>query len=211
MDDSCKHDHGQAFAGNSNSYRRALWIVIVINAAMFIVEIVAGSLAYSKALQADALDFAADSATYALSLAAIGWPVAARAKASLFKSASLALIALWVLGSSLYQTLVLKTPDEAIMGAIGFLALAANLSSAVILMRYRDGDSNVRSVWLCTRNDAIGNVAVMLAAIAVAFTRTAWPDLIVAFVMAILFLSSSIQIARQAWVELQDDKSVTRN
>jgi Co/Zn/Cd efflux system component len=115
-------------------------------------------------------------------------------------------MALWVLGSTVYHVLILNVPRAEIMGAIGFLALAANLASVLILVRYKDGDANVRSVWLCSRNDAIGNVAVMLAALGVWYTGTKWPDLVVAAIMAGLFLTSSFQILRQSLHELRASK-----
>lgn len=189
------------FDGLSPEYRRRLWIVLIINAAMFVVEMAAGAAAGSQALKADALDFAADAATYGISLAVIGMPIRTRALAALAKGLSLSLMGLWVLGSTAWQVLFLGLPEAQIMGLIGVLALAANLGSVLILMRYKDGDSNVRSVWLCSRNDAIGNVAVMLAALAVWLVGNGWPDVIVAFGMASLFLSSSAQILRQAWRE----------
>ena len=198
------HDHGpQRFDGASARYRRILWIVIALNAAMFAVEAVAGALAGSMALQADALDFAADAATYGLTLWMIGRPAAWRATAALIKGASLALMGSYVLGATLYRVFVLATPEPLTMGAVGFAALAVNVTAAVLLFRFRDGDANVRSVWLCSRNDAIGNVAVMLAALGVFGTGTAWPDLAVAALMAGLFLYSSAQILRQAVRELR--------
>ena len=191
-------NHTADFTGTTPAYKRALWAVIVINAVMFFVEIGAGALAGSQALQADALDFLGDSLTYGLSLVVIGMSLRTRATAALVKGISLLLMGLWVMGSTLYQVLVLGVPSAQIMGAIGLLALAANVASVVILMRFKDGDANVRSVWLCSRNDAIGNIAVIGAAGAVALTQTAWPDLIVAALMAALFLSSARQIIRQA-------------
>jgi cation diffusion facilitator family transporter len=190
--------HTATFDGLSADYKRRLWLVIAINAAMFAVEIGAGALAGSQALQADALDFLADSLTYGMSLAVIGLSAQTRATVALAKAASLTAMALWVLGSTAYHVLVLGVPHAEVMGAVGVLALAANLASVLILMRYKDGDANVRSVWLCSRNDAIGNVAVMLAAAAVWLTGTKWPDLIVAALMAGLFLTSSSQILRQS-------------
>jgi cation diffusion facilitator family transporter len=190
--------HTATFDGLSADYKRRLWLVIAINAAMFAVEIGAGALAGSQALQADALDFLADSLTYGMSLAVIGLSAQTRAGVALAKAASLTAMALWVLGSTAYHVLVLGVPHAEIMGAVGVLALAANLASVLILVRYKDGDANVRSVWLCSRNDAIGNVAVMLAAGAVWLTATKWPDLIVAALMAGLFLTSSAQILRQS-------------
>lgn len=190
-----------AFDGVDPRYKRVLWTVIAINAAMFLVEMVAGHLAGSQALQADALDFLGDTLTYGLSLVVIGMSLRRRAAAALFKGASLTVMAAWVLGSTVYQTLILGVPAAEIMGGIGVLALAANLASVILLMRYKDGDANVRSVWLCSRNDAISNVIVVIAAFGVWGTATAWPDLIVAGIMAAIFLTSSVQILRQAWQE----------
>jgi Co/Zn/Cd efflux system component len=195
----CQHD--AAFDGASRGFRRALWIVVAINAAMFAVEMSAGALAGSKALQADALDFLGDTVTYALSLAVLDMSLKARATAALAKGVSLGLMGLWVLGSTAYQTLVLGVPQAEVMGVVGVLALAANLGSVLLLVRYREGDANVRSVWLCSRNDAIGNVAVVLAAGGVWLSGTAWPDLAVAFAMAGLFLWSAAQIVHQALAE----------
>lgn len=204
---SAHHDHGHshdvAFDGASDDYRRRLWLVIAINAIMFVVEVLAGAFADSQALRADALDFLGDAATYGLSLAVIGAPAKTRANAALLKGISLAIMALWVLGSTIYHAMILDVPKAEVMGIIGALALAANVASVLILMRYAEGDANVRSVWLCSRNDAIGNVAVMIAALAVWGTTTAWPDLIVAAIMASLFLWSSVQIVRQSRAELK--------
>ena len=188
---------GATFEGLSADYKRRLWIVIAINGAMFLVEMGAGALSGSQALQADALDFLGDAATYGLSLAVIGASVRVRARAALVKGISLTLMGLWVFGATAYHVFVLGIPRAEIMGASGFLALAANVASVVILVRYKDGDANVRSVWLCSRNDAIGNVAVMLAALGVWSTSTKWPDLIVAAIMAGLFLWSSAQIRKR--------------
>ena len=200
MSGGCCHNEHE-FDGTTRGFRRALWAVIAINGIMFGVEMAAGALAGSQALQADALDFLGDTLTYGISLAVLGMSLKARSMAALFKGASLALMGLWVFGSTVYQVLILGVPNAPIMGGIGFLALAANMLSVVILMRYKDGDANVRSVWLCSRNDAIGNVAVMLAAGAVFITGSAWPDLIVAGIMAGLFLWSAVQILTQALQE----------
>lgn len=200
------HNHDTPFDGTSLPYRRALWSVIAINAVMFAVEIGAGALAGSQALKADALDFLGDSLTYGLSLAVIGMPLGTRATVALFKGVSLLAMGLWVFGTTLWQVLILGVPQAAIMGGIGLLALAANAASVLVLMRFKDGDANVRSVWLCSRNDAIGNVAVIGAAGAVALTQSAWPDLIVAALMAALFLSSARQILIRAWAERQSTR-----
>lgn len=194
------------FEGLSADYKRRLWLVIAINAAMFFVEMGAGALAGSQALQADALDFAADAATYGISLSVIGASVRTRSTAAIAKAASLTLMGLWVLGSTAYQILIIGVPRAEVMGVVGFMALAANLASVLILVRYKDGDANVRSVWLCSRNDAIGNVAVMLAAVAVWATATKWPDLAVAALMAGLFLYSSAKILQRSFAEMRDGK-----
>ena len=199
------------FDGVSAAYKRRLWMVIAINAAMFVVEMTAGQAAQSQALKADALDFLGDALTYGLSLAVIGMAVRVRATAALFKGLSLMLMGLWVLGSTLYRVVYLGVPEAGIMGSIGFLALAANVASVLLLMAYKDGDANVRSVWLCSRNDAIGNVAVMLAALGVWGTATGWPDLIVAATMAALFVSSSIQIIRQSLQERRSNPAKAQN
>ena len=195
------------FEGLSADYKRRLWLVIAINAGMFLVEMAAGALAGSQALQADALDFLGDSLTYGMSLAVIGAAVPVRAWTAFAKGVSLSLMGLWVFGSTAYHVLVLGIPHAEIMGGVGFMALAANVGSVIILARYKDGDANVRSVWLCSRNDAIGNVAVMLAAIGVWATATRWPDLIVAAIMAGLFLTSSLQILRQSAKEIRKGKT----
>ncbi|HVI30040.1 cation transporter [Hansschlegelia sp.] len=190
-----------AFDGMDARYKRILWVVIGLNGAMFVTEMAAGQLAGSQALKADALDFLADTITYGLSLAVIGASLRARAGAALLKGASLSLMAGWVFGSTVYRTFALGLPNAETMGVIGALALAANLASVLLLARYKDGDANVRSVWLCSRNDAIGNVVVMLAALGVWGSQTPWPDIAVAALMAGVFLSSSVQILRQAWAE----------
>lgn len=200
----CGHD--ARFDGVSDDYKRRLRIVIALNAAMFVVEMTAGQLSGSQALQADALDFAGDALTYGISLAVIGASLQARTNAALFKGISLLLMGLWVFGSTVYRVFFVGVPTAEIMGVVGFLALLANLASVLLLVRYKDGDANVRSVWLCSRNDAIGNVAVMIAALGVWGAASGWPDLIVAAVMASLFLSSSFQIVRQG---LEERRSAT--
>lgn len=206
MSAGCGHDH--TFDGMSDDFKRRLWIVIFINAGMFAVEMTAGHLARSQALQADALDFFADALTYGISMAVIGASLKVRATAALAKGVSLLLMGLWVFGSTVYRVIYLGVPEAGIMGVVGFMALAANLISVALLVRYKDGDANIRSVWLCSRNDAIGNVFVMAAALGVWGTATGWPDLIVAGVMAGLFLSSSWQILRQGFAEYRSGPEV---
>jgi len=193
----------KVFDGLSPAYKRALIAVIVINATMFVVEMWAGVTSGSQALKADALDFAGDAATYALSLAVIGASVRTRAMASLVKSGSLAAIAFAVLVMTALRFAEGLPPEAQTMSLVALLALTANVASVIILLKWRDGDSNVRSVWLCSRNDAIGNVAVIAAGLLVAITASAMPDLLVAVLLAGLFLRSSISIARQAFSELR--------
>ena len=207
MPGCCNHE--ARFEGLSLAYKRRLWAVIGINAAVFGVEMTAGHLSGSRALQADALDFAADALTYGISLAVIGAPLRTRSLAALAKGLSLLVMGLWVLGSTLWQVLTQSVPEAEIMGIVALLALGANLASVLLLAAYKDGDANVRSVWLCSRNDAIGNVAVLVAAAGVWGTATGWPDLIVAGLMAGLFLSSAWHITRQARRELRQGSEIS--
>jgi len=197
----CEHDHG---AGNTTAtYRRVLWAALAINSTMFTVEAVAGQVAGSASLKADALDFLSDAANYAISLLVVGMALRHRARAALLKAGSMGLFGLWVICDTIYKVIVPGLPSAGTMSIVGVLALAANLGVAGLLYSYRNGDANMRSVWLCTRNDAIGNVAVMLAAGAVAVTATPWPDLIVAAAMASLALSASWNVTRHALAELR--------
>ncbi len=202
--EACGCSGNPRFDGMDPRYKAVLWTVIALNGVMFVVELTAGRISGSQALQADALDFLGDTLTYGISLAVIGASLTTRASAALFKGLSLSAMGLWVFGSTAYQLLILGLPRAEIMGSVGLLALAANLASVLLLLRYKDGDANVRSVWLCSRNDAIGNVAVMLAAISVWATASAWPDLIVAAIMAGLFLYSSFQIIAQSRAEFAE-------
>jgi Co/Zn/Cd efflux system component len=178
--------------------------VIAINATMFVVEMVAGQVSGSQALKADALDFLGDSLTYGASLWVIGMALRVRATVAFIKGLSLFAMGLWVLGSTVYRVFFVTVPEPDVMGLVAMLALAANVGSVLLLMRYREGDANVRSVWLCSRNDAIGNVAVLVAALGVWGTATGWPDLIVAGIMASLFLNSATKILIQSRGELRN-------
>ncbi|WP_417478726.1 cation transporter [Maricaulis sp.] len=195
------------FDGMSAGFKRALIAVIIINAAMFVVEMLAGAAAQSQALKADALDFFADAATYGLSLWVIGKPPSWRANAALIKAGSLFVMGAAILVLALYRAVFVAQPVAELMGGIALLALAANVISVLILMRWRDGDANVRSVWLCSRNDAIGNIAVFVSAGVVWLTHSHWPDIIVALGMAGLFLSSAFQILIQARRELREKQA----
>lgn len=187
---------------NDPRWRRALWIALGINAAMFAVEIAAGLMGGSRALQADALDFLGDAANYAISLGVAGMALAWRAKAALLKGATLALLGLYVLGITLWGIWHGAVPEAHVMSIVGIAALIANGAVALMLYRFRSGDANMRSVWICSRNDAIGNIAVVFAAAGVFGTGTAWPDLIVAGIMAALGISGGVQIITAARREL---------
>ena len=189
-------------------FRRALWIVLAINAVMFGVEMISGLFAHSVSLQADALDFLGDSANYILTLMVLSMSMRWRSGAALVKGATMGLFGLWVIGQAAWNLYYGALPGAFVMGSIGFLALVANVASAGLLYTFRSGNANMRSVWLCSRNDAIGNVAVMLAAGGVFSLGSAWPDLLVALVMAGLALSSSVLIIRQATGELRSSVAV---
>ena len=203
MADNCGCEITQKFDGSSKEYKRILVIIIAINLVMFFVEVIGGISSRSVALLADSLDFLGDATTYTISLLVIGLSLATRAKAGMFKGISLLVIATWVLGTTAYRIMYIEVPEPMTMGAVGIVAFGANVLSALLLLRYKDGDSNVRSVWLCSRNDAIGNLAVVIAASGIAASDTAWPDLIVAFVLAGLFLNSAVQIIRLSRAELK--------
>ena len=201
-DDCCKAACGTTATLNDPRWRRALWIALGVNAGMFAVEMAAGAAADSRALQADALDFLGDAANYAISLLVAGMALAWRARAALAKGLTLIGLGGWVMITAVLAALGGAAPEPELMGIIGALALAANTGVAIMLYRFRTGDANMRSVWICSRNDAIGNIAVMAAALGVFGTGTAWPDLIVAALLALLGISGGIQIVRQARREL---------
>ncbi|MBP2316309.1 cation transporter [Azospirillum soli] len=185
------------------TYRRILWIALAVNATMFLVELVAGAAAGSVSLQADAMDFLADSANYLISLLVLGMALTWRARAALLKGLSLGVIGLWVAGQTLWNAIHQTVPEAHVMGVVGTLALLANVGVAVLLYAHRHGDSNRQSVWICSRNDAIANLAVLAAAAGVFGTGTGWPDVVVAAVMAGLSVSGAAQIVRQALAELR--------
>lgn len=198
------HDHDVASAApDDGRFRSVLWIVLIINAAMFVIEATAGMLGSSVALQADALDFLGDAATYAASLMVLGMSLRWRASAAMLKGATMGLFGLWVIGDAVAQAVVGEVPSAPLMGGVGTLALVANVVSALILFRFRVGDANRRSVWLCTRNDAIGNVAVVAAGGLVIVLRNGWPDILVGGAMGLLALHSAISILGQARRELR--------
>ena len=187
----------------TGQFRRILWIVLAINAGMFLVEVSAGLASRSVSLQADALDFLGDAASYALSLMVLGLALRWRAAAALVKGATMGLFGFWVIGYTVWSLVYGTAPGALVMGSVGGLALAANVFCAILLFAWRQGDSNMRSVWLCSRNDAIGNVAVMLAAGGVFATGANWPDLLVAAILASLALSAAFLVFRQAIGEIR--------
>jgi Co/Zn/Cd efflux system component len=200
----CEHDHSAAPSGGVEpGYRRALWIALAINLAMFGAEIVASFLAGSVSVLADALDFLGDGANYAVALAVAGLALAWRARAALVKGAVMGLFGLWVAGSTIRHAIDGTLPEAEIMGAIGLAAFAANLVVAALLYRHRRNDSQALSVWLCTRNDCIANIAVMLAGAGVWASGTHWPDVAVAGAIAALGLSSAAQVLGAAAKELR--------
>jgi Co/Zn/Cd efflux system component len=185
------------------SYRRVVWAALVINGAMFLVELVAGLMAGSVSLQADALDFLGDVANYSISLMVIGMALRYRARAALLKGATMGVFALWVTGAVVWHVIHRTLPHAITMGEVGFAALVANAVVFTLLWNSRKGDSNMRSAWLCSRNDVIGNLAVLLAAVGVFGTRSGWPDVVVAAIMASLGLQGAVQVIRRAREELQ--------
>jgi len=202
----CEHDARASNAGATVDpiWRRALWVAFVVNATMFAAEIVAGFAASSSALQADALDFFADAANYAISLSVAGMGLAVRSRTALFKGLTLILLGAWVIGSAGWRAAMGgATPEADVMGVVGFVALMANAGVALMLFRFRRGDADRRSVWICSRNDAIGNVAVMLAALGVFGTGTLWPDVMVAGIMAALSITGGWSIVRHALSDMR--------
>jgi cation diffusion facilitator family transporter len=199
------HDHGcdSAPARPDSRYRRVLWIALAVNALMAVVEIAAGMAAGSVSLLADALDFIGDAANYGVSLWVLGLALTWRARAALLKALCMAAFGVFVLGRAAWSLTSGLPPEPLTMGAVGLLALGANLGVAALLYAWREGDANMRSVWLCTRNDALGNLAVLAAALGVFGTGQAWPDLLVAVIMASLALSAAWSVLRQARQELR--------
>jgi Co/Zn/Cd efflux system component len=197
------HDHGDAErATNDPRYRQILWFALIVNAAMFALELGAGFKSGSVSLLADAIDFFSDAINYALTLAVLGSGLLIRSKAALFKGGCMLVFGIFVIARAGWSFMQGGTPEALTMGSVGFLALIANVSVAALLYAWREGDANMRSVWLCSRNDAIGNVAVMLAALGVLGTASAWPDLIVAVIMALLAIIGGGSILGQAKREM---------
>ena len=208
MSAECGHSHNHNNA-NSPRYRKILWAALIINLAMFGIEIGAGFKSGSTSLLADAIDFFGDAANYGVSLTVLSAGVMQRARAALLKGVCMIAFGLFVLGRAAWMFNQGGTPEAFTMGSIGLLALIANVAVAAMLYAYREGDANMRSVWLCSRNDAIGNIAVMLAALGVLGTGRAWPDLLVAAGMAILALAGGWSVIKHALGEIRYAKTVS--
>jgi cation diffusion facilitator family transporter len=198
MSDNCSCSGPKDLTHTTPAYRRALWIVVILNAGYGIVEMVGGFLSGSQALKADALDFLGDGSITFLGLLALSWGLAWRARAALLQGLFLAALGVFVLAMTAYRVFVLQVPEAGLMGGFGGVALVVNVTAVLVLMRHRDGDANVRAVWLFSRNDAIGNIAVVVAAGLVWLTSTPWPDLVVAAIIAGLFMHSAWGILKDA-------------
>lgn len=205
---SCCNSECESARQTSAKFRRVLWVALVLNASMFCVEVIAGQRAHSASLIADAVDFLGDAGNYAVSLFALSLGPLWRARTAMLKGITMGLYGAFVLGQVGWAAFNGRIPDASTMGAIGVAALNVNVCVAVLLYAFREGDANMRSVWLCSRNDAIGNVAVMCAALAVFLTTSAWPDLIVALIMATLALSAARSVIVQARHEIANARGM---
>jgi Co/Zn/Cd efflux system component len=203
---SCKddfhHDHGLSDMAVDPKLRKVLWAALIINALMFFIEVGAGFQSGSVALLADAVDFFSDAANYGITLYVLTMGLLWRARAATFKGMTMLVIGLLVMGKTLWAIKTGQTPEALTMGVIGVLALVANLMVTGLLYAFRNGDANMQSVWLCSRNDAIGNVAVIMAAFGVFGTDSAWPDIAVAALMAVLSISAGWKIMNLAHAEI---------
>ena len=201
----CNNSVAPGNSPNDLKFRRVLWIALVINAVMFVVELYAGILANSSALLADSADFLGDSANYAITLIVLPLAKVWRSRTALLKGLTMTLFALAILTFAVVNAFSQTIPAAITMGTVGFAALVANIFVAYLLYTFRDGDANSRSVWLCSRNDAISNIAVIFAAIAVFVFENRWPDIVVALLIGGLVLHSGISVLRQAYQELKDN------
>jgi len=202
MGASCCNEALDPRRGNE-SFRRVLWAVLAINAGMFAVEVVAGLAAGSASLQADALDFLGDAGNYIISLVVVGMALRYRAMAAFLKGATMGLFGVWVIGVTAWHAWHGTLPNAYTMGAVGVAALGANALSFALLWAHRQGDANMRSAWVCTRNDVLGNLAVLLAALGVFGTQTGWPDIAVAAIMAALAMHGAVLVIGQSLAELR--------
>lgn len=201
----CKEDEEllKKSAHITQAYKRALWTVIILNAGYGVAELIGGFFANSQALKADALDFLGDGSITFLGLLAISWSLKWRARSALIQGVFLGAIGVGVFGMTIYRTFVLHTPEAELMGILGLIALVINIVAAIVLLPHRSGDANVRAVWLFSRNDALGNLAVVVASGLVFWFKSPWPDLVAAFIIATLFLQSSWSIIKDARNDLR--------
>ena len=202
-EDGCACAGDAVRAQDDPAYRRALWIVVILNIGFGLCEIIGGFVADSQALKADALDFLGDGSITLIGLFALGWTALARSRVALVQGIFLGLLGIGVIGFAIWRAMSPGMPEAGIMGVIGFVALGINIASAYVLSQFRDGDANVQAIWLFSRNDAIANVGVIIAAALVAWTGQAWPDLLVAAVIALIFLHSAYLIVKRATEELR--------
>lgn len=191
-------------AGKDPAYARALWIVVILNLGFGVCEILGGFIANSQALKADALDFIGDGSITLVGLLALGWTAHARARIALTQGLFLGALGIGVIAFAAWRAFNAVAPEAELMGGIGIAALIVNIGAALVLSRFRDGDANVRAVWLFSRNDALANVAVIFAGALVGWTGQAWPDLAVAGVIALLFLHSAFEIIRHARIDMRE-------
>lgn len=203
MSDSCDTCRVQDLSHASRGYRKALVVVIALNLVMGAAEMAGGIVGTSQALKADALDFLGDGLITLLGFLALGRSPRWRSKAAFLQGVFLATLGVGVIGAAIFRALAQRMPSAEVMGGLGVAALVTNVVAALVLVRYRRGDANVRAVWLFSRNDALGNLAVIVAAALVAWTGTVWPDLVAALAIAGLFLHSSFEILRAAGDELR--------
>lgn len=205
----CHSDSCQLPPPKEGPFRRALWVALGVNLAMFLIEIVGGLQAHSVSLLADSVDFASDAANYGISLAVLSMGAVWRSRAAGVKGASMLLFGLFIAGHAAWSSAWGITPEPIVMGVIAVLALLSNGGVALMLYAFRNGDANSRSVWLCSRNDALGNIAVLLAALGVFGTDSRWPDLIVALIISGLSIAAGWSIVRQARSELRQSATPT--
>ena len=202
MSGCCGNDYSDAPV--EQGARKALWIALIINAGMFVVELSAGLAGGSAGLQADAMDFMGDAAGYGISLAVLSMAAVWRTRAAMLKGATMLLFGLWVAGTIVYHSQNGTVPSYELMGGIGLAAMAANIVCAVILFRFRGTDANMRSVWLCTRNDVLSNIAIVIAASGVWASGSGLPDLIVAAIIAGLAITGATDVLKRVRQEFRD-------
>lgn len=200
-DCSCQDTATACATSRNQGLRRVLWVVMGLNAALFVAEFSAGLWAHSSALMADSLDALGDAGIYLLTLVVMARSIRQRAGASLLKGALQGAFGLFVIVEVVRRAITGEVPDAGLMTVMSLVALAVNLSAFGLLTRFRNEDLNVRSVWLCSRNDLANNLGVLAAAGLVAWTGTRWPDLVVGLLVATLFLQTSFTVLRAAWRE----------